>query len=283
MNDDRLVRDIWKQLPARRVLGERLVRGVGARGWERPRFARFRRFFERCGVPDPWDPAASDVSIALGDVGVAQRKTVAPHAAPPAAAASGPRLPNLGGASSPAPQAPRPAAPVDDLGRPAPRLGDTRRDDTDQLKKKLAESEKKKANPTYANQFRVQQPVAKLPMRPDLAEGGAPPPRPSAPRPAGGTSTPPRPGGAAPRAIAPTAPRSGGGAAGPRAPRIPIELSRPPLPDGPEELPEQPPVAARPGGDRPYEGFGLGGGWEEEPAAPPPVRAAAPGPAGGRS
>ena len=128
MDDERLVREIWKQLPRRAVVGERLTRAVGARGWERPRFSRFRKFFERCGIPDPWDPGAPEGDIGLGEVGIAQRKAVAPHAAPPAGpAAKKPNVPNV-------PNAPKAAAPAETPrtvdGKPAPRIGETRRDDT---------------------------------------------------------------------------------------------------------------------------------------------------------
>lgn len=269
MNDERLVRDIWKQLPPRPVVGARLVRAVGSRGWERPRFARFRRFFERCGVPDPWDPGVGDVDIGLGEVGIAQRKQVAPHAAPPTPA--GPKPPGFANVPrAPAAPPPEARAPVD--GKPAPRIGETRKDDTAILKKKLAESERLKADPARANAYKVQQPVAKLPQRPDLAGDGAARPT---PRPAARPGDPPR---------SPPAPRPGGPSAGPRPAaagsgrpfRMPIEPARR-LPDGPEELPETPPEPARPAA-RGFGDFGLGGGWDDddipvrpERPAPPPV------------
>lgn len=277
MNDERLVREIWKELPKRAFVGERLVRAVGARGWERPRFARFRRFFERCGVPDPWDPSAGKVEIGLGEVGIAQRKTVAPHAAPPGAAKpaapAGPRLPNAPAA------APRPPP---DGGKPAPRIGETRKDDTATLKQKLAESEKKKVNPAHANPFKVNQPVARLPVRPDLGGEGeakpaagkaaAPAARPAPPRPP--ASPPPRPGGQ---------PSASGGGARPGTParpyRIPIDTQRrPALPDGPEEIEDLPPVAVRAGADRAYGGFGLGGGWDDDDLPAPTPRMVEPEP-----
>ena len=174
MNDEQLVRDIWKKLPHREVVGHRLVRAVGARGWERFRFGRFKRFFQRCGVPDPWDPAAVDNGVGLGEVGVlGARKAVAHHAAPPGAAAASaaktPTAPNVPKALAAAGTKP----PVE--GKPAPRIGEIRKDDTEILRKKSMEAEKKKVDPARANLFKVNQPVAKLPMRPvSAAEGDAP-------------------------------------------------------------------------------------------------------------
>ncbi len=269
MNDERLVRDMWKELPHREVVGHRLGAKVGARGWVRAPFGLFRRFFERCGLPDPWDPAAPTVEVGLGEVGVAApRRAPAPHAAPPGMGASsapkGPLLPNH-------PPGPRPGAtpkaPVD--GRPAPRLGESRRDDTAVLKQKSAEAEKAKANPARANLFKVNQPVAKLPMRPDVGADGAPggggapavrspgpasapPPRPVAPPP------PTRTAPAAPPNAAPPRPS---GRPGPS--RMAIEPTRrATLPDGPEEIEEHVPVAARASA---YAGFGMDGAWEDDP------------------
>jgi hypothetical protein len=312
MNDDALVRDVWKTFAHRDVVGVRLVRTVGARAWERPRFGLFHKFFERCGVPDPWDPDAPDVEIGLGDVGVAApRRAVAPHAAPPGqqpAAPKGPNLPN-------APRSPTPGIPTAppraaaEGGRPAPRIGETRKDDTALLKKKSAEEEKKKANPARANAFKVNQPLAKLPTRPDLAgdaasPGGtpssprpgpgapsgasaAPPPRPAASRPAAPSlptrpgvgsgsgsaaqpgSSPPSPSGGTPsRPTEPArpAPRPAMNPGSARPTRMAIEpVRRAQLPDGPEEIDELPPLASRPGADRAYGGFGLGGGWDDDP------------------
>lgn len=250
-DDELLVRDVWKRFPRRVVVGERLVRSVGARGWERPRFARFRRFFERCGVPDPWDPGAGEFSTSLGEVGVAQRKVVAPHAAPPPASGA-PQVPSLPNVPR-APAAPPPDAPHADS-KPAPRIGEQRRDDTAELKRKLAESEKKRANPTHANTFKVNQPVAKLPMRPELS-GEAVAAIPKRTRP--GPSALVRPGPARPGAAASTRPF-----------RLPVEPARPSLPDGPEELPEVPlPRPAAFAVD-----FGMGGGWDDDVPKGAPVR-----------
>jgi hypothetical protein len=252
MTEEPLVRDIWKTFERRSVVGERMTRTVGARAWERPFFARFKRFFERCGLPDPWDPNATQGDIALGEVGIAQRKTVAPHAAPPSTGPKGPNLPNLPKAAA-APTESK--APVD--GKPAPRIGEIRRDDTAELKRKLAETEKKKVDPARANLFKVNQPVARLPMRPELASGEGAPPKPGA-KPASTPTKPP---------LRPTTPARPGGArpAGPgsSAPRMSAAPTRTALRDGPEEVVDKPPARATNVG-----AFGMGGDWDDEPIRP---------------
>ncbi|MDP2310362.1 MAG: hypothetical protein Q8P18_30375 [Pseudomonadota bacterium] len=271
MNDDQLVRDIWKQLPHRAVVGHRLVRAVGARGWERFRFGRFLRFFQRSGIPDPWDPAAVDVGVGLGEVGIAgARKAVAHHAAPPgaaaAAAAKAPVAPNVPKALAAAGGKP----PVE--GKPAPRIGEIRKDDTETLRKKSMEAEKKKVDPARANLFKVKQPVAKLPMRPVASADGdtpaaprPPPTRPTAPSASEGGRPPMRPPTAVP--VRPTS-------ASPIRPfRMPVEgARRAVLPDGPEEVDDLGDVvpAARPPVDRGFD-FGLGGSWDDEPEARAPA------------
>ncbi|MDP2312447.1 MAG: hypothetical protein Q8P41_06040, partial [Pseudomonadota bacterium] len=271
MNDERLVREMWKELPHRAVVGHRLVRQVGARGWERFRFGRFRRYFERSGVPDPWDPAQESTEVGLGEVGVlGARKTVAPHAAPPGSAAAAKAASPVNVPKAAATPSAKP--PVD--GKPAPRIGEIRKDDTEVLRKKSMEAEKKKVDPARANAFKVNQPVAKLPMRPEAGDSthvARPAARP-APSPAPTDGRPPM----RPPAAVPVRPTS----ASPIRPfRMPVEASRRAvLPDGPEEVEEAPPVAARPGGDRAYVGFGLDGGWEDEEEVPV-RREVVPGPA----
>lgn len=259
MSDDRLVRDIWKQLPHRAVVGHRLTSRVGGRGWTRPRFAKFARYFERCGLPDPWDPEAKEVEIGLGEVGFGeQKRKVAPHAAPPAEKNTKPALPNV-------PNAPK--APPPEGAKAAPQIGEQRRDDTAELKRRMAEKEKAKVQAARPPQkYTVDKPLAKLPVRPEVASGEGVPAR---PRPA---ASPPRPSVAPPR----PAPA---GAKGPT--RIPFAAAaRPRLPDGPEEIEE----------DEPGNIFGAGRApVREAPRAEatavesrevaPPARTASPAPA----
>lgn len=188
--EDPRARDVLGELRIRTPLGDRLVARLGARGWSPPRFSRRgRRLYERCGVPDPWDPDAPPFDIALGDVGLAARtpgssvdpsgrRAPAPHAAPPAekaAPAAASFRPSIPGASSKEP-----------TGRPAPKIGDRRPDDTAEMKKKLL-AKPAPAAAAIREPVRVQQPVRALPVRPDLAERGAArdpsrePPSPAAP------------------------------------------------------------------------------------------------------
>ena len=257
---DLKVRDVWKQFPPRRVVGSDLTERVGARGWEPPAWARTHaRIFARCGVPDPFHPGSEDHGVGLGEVGIAQPKRApAPHALPPAPkapAGGAPRFPNVPQAAQriappvPGQQAPSGPAPT---GKAAPKIGEVRRDDTADLRKKLGEKERLRADPDRANAFKVQQPVAKIPMRPE----GAAPARTSQASAAGGGV------GAGGRPAVPTTP---GGApalrpvgAGPRAPMRPYAApsARPTAPPPPEEIdiepgdffgggrPEAPPRAA---------------------------------------
>jgi hypothetical protein len=177
VTDERKVREVWKTFAHRAVVGHALVRRVGARAWAAPAWGRVHaRFFARCGVPDPFDPAVEDPGTGLGEVGLAApRREPAPHAAPPAPKApAGPRLPNLPGPSAPAPV---PAAMERKDGKAAPRIGEMRRDDTAELKQKLQQKERLRADPARANAFKVQQPVARIPVRPGVAgaEGEAAP------------------------------------------------------------------------------------------------------------
>ena len=217
--DELRARDVLRELRVRAALGARLVSRVGARGWSPPRFSlRGRRLYERCGVPDPWDPDAPAFDVALGDVGLAgrtpgrsvdpsARRSPAPHAAPPAekaqaaAATFRPSVPSASDASR---------APT---GRPAPQIGDRRPDDTAEMKRKLTAKPAPGAPPSALREpVRVQQPVRALPVRPDLAAR----PDPAERAPAPPASRPQRPVGAAPSRVALPPPR--------RAASGPVEL-----------------------------------------------------------
>lgn len=159
------------ELAVPRVCGQVLVRAVGSRGWERPAFAKGRRMFKRCGIPDPWDPDSPDVPLDLQGVGIPDRRVVAPHAAPPKATASGPAALN--------PRIPMPSRPEPDgAGKVAGLVGQTRRDDTAELKRKMQEKEGgwsgRPRAPASGDSQRIAQPVRPMPMRPDLAGGDAP-------------------------------------------------------------------------------------------------------------
>src|SRR4051794_26277093 len=108
-SEDLLVRDVWKTFPHRKVVGHLLTQRVGARGWDRSFFGKFASFFARVGLSDPWDPSAPETEVGLGEVGLGQpKRQVAPHAAPPAAVATGPKLPNIPGMPPPSPKATEP-------------------------------------------------------------------------------------------------------------------------------------------------------------------------------
>lgn len=269
-------RDILGELAARRVLGASVVERAGRRGWAPPRFAKGGRIFARCGLPDPWDPSAPDVKIELGEVGLAARRAPAPHAAPPGA----PK------AAAPGPAGAPPAA-GDKLahlpphiramiasgggsggGKPAPKIGERRADDTDTLRAKSAGESRVRPTPTPPAPSRVNQPVAKLPVRPDLAqatEGRA------AKAPGKGPSPPP---------VEPGPPRRGALPPGSGSP------GRPPpgavvRPAGPALEPVAPIAPAPRGGAAPLSGAEVAGGPPVRPAPgaavpPAPVARAAP-------
>jgi hypothetical protein len=314
MNDDLRVRDIWKTLPRRDVVGHGLVGRVGGRAWAPPPWARMHgRFFARCGVPDPFDPASETGETGLGQVGLqVARREVAPHAQPPAPKKpAGPALPNVPSAPRPPPVPGAGDVPARE-GRPAPRIGEVRRDDTSDLKRQLADKERLRADPARASQFKVDQPVARLPVRPDLApgapagDGPAAPTRPNAP--AAVRAPVPRPA-ASPQPAARGAAMTAGASPRPtvtpplRAPRVdpsalePEELplahpprapAQPAYPFVPEELPlpqavsageRAPDIAGHEVGD-PFAGLG-----PRPPARPslaqPPVPRAPPRAGGG--
>lgn len=298
--DDLRVRDLLRrgELAVPRVSGAWTLAAIGRRGFERPRWATPRRIFERCGISDPWDPDAKPVPVELGEVGLPDRRPVAPHAAPPKPATPAgppgfnPRIPT-GPRATPSAERPTPG--------PSPMIGQTRKDDTAELKRKMAEKEGswtgRPRAPSRPDAHRVAQPVKSLPVRPGAVAPDAaaptpvpvrPPPGPPrmsvAPEPARAAPSPVRPSGspAAPgertlpsRApppvgkIAAPAPRSGG-----------FRLQGTVRPSGiaePEELPLEAP-APRPVAPA------LDDGPEEiplEPAAPPkpapPVARRAPG------
>ncbi len=182
---DLRAKDMYRTLAPRRIVGQALSERVGARGWNAPRFAKGRRLFGRCGLPDPWDPSAPQVEIGLGDVGIASvKRAPAPHAAPPSGPKPPPGFPNI-------PRAPAvssttsggDAAP----GRPAPKIGETRAfKKEDQEKAKHTPTQRPKSRDGTFGAGKVMQPVAKLPMRPGmegppaLSGSAAPAPAPSA-------------------------------------------------------------------------------------------------------
>jgi len=243
----------------RAVLGDALVRKIGARAFEPPPFAKGRRIFERCGVPDPWDPMAPTVDVALGDVGLSGRKLPAsadPNRRQPAPHASAPK--------GPAPAAARPALPpgfrppdvasAPKAGKPAPKIGDVRPDDTAKLKRDLEEKGRRKVSERSIESTRVKQPVKNLPVRPGLSPDGAAPGQPTAAtsvpvaRPATPVARAPESGGGASspvqRSLPPVNRPASGGARPPGpavAPRVAMASSRPSASSGPVELPLAPP------------------------------------------
>ena len=192
------VRDLLRrgELVVPRVCGEALVRAVGSRGWQRPPFAKGRRMFKRCGIPDPWDPDSPDVPLDLQGVGIPDRRVVAPHAAPP--------KPTSTGTSTLNPRIPMPSrpAPEDGAGNVARMVGQTRRDDTAELKRKMREKEGawtgRPRAPAAGDSQRIAQPVKPMPMRPDMAAGGGAAPGAAPGRPVG-TVRPPSATPSAPR------------------------------------------------------------------------------------
>lgn len=308
---DLRVRDLLRrgELTVPRVCGEGLVKTVGARGWKRPPFAKGLRMFRKCGIPDPWDPDSPDVPLDLQNVGMPDRRTVAPHAAPPKAAApAGP--PAL---SPRIPMGPR-AAPAEAGSNAVSGLvGQTRRDDTADLRRKMQEKEGawtgRPRAPAGGDSQRIAQPVRPMPMRPDLAAapggtpapGGAPAGRPvgSARPPAAATaprmSVAPEPARGAPvprpasfgAHAAPTRPEPGDRVLPPRAAPPTGKISGPAPRSGgfrmggnttrssvggePEELPMDVPVRAPSAqpDDGPEE-LGLDGTPTRAAAAPPP-------------
>ena len=82
MADDTKAKEILKELPQRKPLGERLLERVGARKDDAPGAARRRRLFARLGLPDPYDPKAKDTGTGLGPVSLklSERRRPAPHA-----------------------------------------------------------------------------------------------------------------------------------------------------------------------------------------------------------
>ena len=302
---DLRARDIWKSLPHRRTLGDRILSRVGGRGFAPPRFASGRKLFVRLGLPDPWDPdAPRDADIALGDIGVPQHRAPTPHLMPkeqakPAAAAKIPHIPGL-----PPPTPREPAA-----GKAAPAIGATRKDDTAELRAKMLAKEKAateafrqaRATPTPLPPGVSPQALKPIPVRPDLetamAKKGAPASTASTaasaagmvgPRGMPGRPLPARPDlvrsgpDARPEPASPARPADPRPASGMIRPaRMNMEPSRRPvsMPSEPEVLePEvlEPAAPAAPIGDV-ADLFGTGGGgWEVRklPAGGPPVEAA---------
>lgn len=296
-DDDLRVRDLLRrgELTVPRVSGAWTLAAIGRRGFARPRWATPRRIFERCGISDPWDPDAPVVPVELGEVGIPDRRPVAPHAAPPKAATPAgppgfnPRIP-MGPRATPSAERASPG--------PSPMIGQTRKDDTAELKRKMAEKEGawsgRPRAPTRPDAHRVAQPVKNLPVRPGAVPTDAavsapaasprptPPPRMSvAPEPARSAPSPIRatsgaapaerslPGRAPPPVgkISAPAPRSGGFRL--QGTVRPSERSA-----EPEELPlDAPPPRAAPV---------LDDGPEEIPLEAPPPKPAPPPPAAAR-
>lgn len=88
--DELRAKDVLHELRVHRSPGELVTRTVGARAWQRPRWAPSPRIFQRHRLGDPWDPAGTDdVPIGLGPVSLrvgAERRQPAPHAQPKAPA-----------------------------------------------------------------------------------------------------------------------------------------------------------------------------------------------------
>lgn len=88
MGNDRRAKDILRDLPTRRRLGERLLERVGRRGWDRPNVSVSSRIFAKFNVSDPWDPQSTgkrSESIGLGPVSLrlgSERRQPAPHLTP---------------------------------------------------------------------------------------------------------------------------------------------------------------------------------------------------------
>ena len=165
------------ELEVRRVCGAWTLKHVGGRGFERPRMAKGLRMFKRCGIPDPWDPNSPVVSLELGEVGIPDRRPVAPHAAPPKSAS--PASPQSFSPRIPMGAKPTPGGSGGE--RPegtSPLIGRTRRDDTAELKQKMAEKEGEWSGRPRASSkpdnHRVDQPVRSLPMRPGTVVPGRP-------------------------------------------------------------------------------------------------------------
>ncbi len=296
MNGEPRAKDILKELPLRAVVGDRLCRRVGARGWMPPRFATGRKIYARYGIPDPWDPDAPTTGgLGLGEVGVAApKREPAPHATPKAPASSGPKLPNVPQAQTRVPGQPEPTPRE---GKAAPQIGEMRRDDTAQLRA-AGEAKVKAEIRAKAEQRRKEREdasstpkhaLARLPVRPEVAGGGA------------GASVPvraPPPQFGPPKVHAPSAmsARSNSSEPSSQQPR-PGRLmfnQRRLLDEGPEELPlleTAPQAGVRSAGVADL--FGLSGGTidDDEPRAsvsvrweapvdvgPPPVAAPTPAP-----
>ena len=282
MSADLKAKDILSQLPVRRVVGDRTRVRVGGRAWAAPPFAKGRKIFAKLGIPDPWEPdAPAGGSPELGSIALPTHREPKPHLMPKEQGKpSAPKLPNIPG--MPPPQ-PKEAA----AGRPAPRVGETRRDDTAELKAKLKEKERLATEALRAARSpgppapSVPVPVAKLPVRPDLdiakAAGGsggsaagrpgmvprppAPPPRP-APPPQGAA-----PASSPPVARPPSPAPSGAARPTPRPPRLHSDtVRRSPATWGEaEEVEDLPPPAPPPPRSRAdiADLFGTGGGgWD---------------------
>lgn len=198
MNDNTKAKDILNTLTLRKVVGDRVGRRVSARGMEAPVFAKGRKIFEKLGLPDPWDPSApKDISLELGDIGLPQHRAPTPHLMPKEAPKAGPKIPSIPGMPTPTPKEPG--------GRPAPTIGEMRKDDTEELRRKMKEKERQATEALRQARVAAQPqqpqtpvaPLARLPVRPDLDQAlskKAPtnaPARPAAPSGGGAPLRPP--------------------------------------------------------------------------------------------
>lgn len=219
-----------------RLCGDAAITRIGHWGWQRPRYAKGRRMFRRCGIPDPWDPNSVETPLDLPNVGMSDRRTVAPHAAPPKSA--GPASPQGFNPRIPTGGKPTGMGSAEGGGSAAGLIGQTRRDDTADLKRRMAEKESawtgRPRAPAGGDTHRVAQPVKPMPMRPDVAAAqAAAGQRPQGPAPSQGPAKPlvpaqrplgpprmsiapdPARGAPVPRPSAPI--RSGDGRAAPRS------------------------------------------------------------------
>ena len=223
MSDDLRALDVLRTLVERTVVGGRLVARVGGRGWLPPRFAKGRRLFARCGLPDPWDPSVVSTPVELGDVGLAARKVVAPHATAPEPRTSAAVVPPWAGQRSTASATPAvkaPYIPTRTPPRPPP-------------------PPPKPPAPIFGSAPRPA--LGKLPVRPDLDPSRAPTAAGAAGRPPpAAAGQPARPPDGSLRAAAPPEPRSG--------PRFSARPRQGLGTDGPREVtvpsPEGPPEPA---------------------------------------
>jgi hypothetical protein len=176
-------------LPRRPRLGERTLRRVGGRAWQRPNVAVSARLFALYRLPDPWDPMQrpeEEESIRLGPVSLrlgVERRQPAPHLKPKASREKAPVSTGQGNL----PPGFTPPAGVPDAGSSDSRLPPGFKPPRGVPDAKTtAEYRPPKPPPrpttTSSGEFggkKTRKLVGKIPMRPDLADKA--PDRPAAP------------------------------------------------------------------------------------------------------